>query len=62
MTYALKPPSDDELAAIIAAVDAVWPRPVPAPDEMEAPPTAWRFSSRWWARPQAARRDRPWRW
>ena len=54
----LGPPSDEELAAIVAAVELVWPRPV-----VVAPPTEranpWRFSGRWWARPVAARRERP---
>jgi len=63
MTYSLQPPGEDETAAIVAAVEAVWPRPrAGGGDEMETPPTAWRFSGRWWARPQVARRDRPWRW
>ncbi|HEV2370406.1 MAG TPA: hypothetical protein VGR90_11070 [Acidimicrobiales bacterium] len=60
--YALKPPTDDEMAAILAAVEAVWPRPRPVSADPETPPTAWRFSGRWWARPLVARRDRPWRW
>jgi hypothetical protein len=60
--YALKPPSDEEAAAIAVAVEVLWPRPRPATEEVETPPTAWRFSGRWWTRPQVARRDRPWRW
>jgi len=50
-------PSDDELAAIMAAVEAAWPRPAP-PDEAEEP-SRWRFSGRWWSRPLPTRRDRP---
>jgi hypothetical protein len=53
------PPPDDELAAIVAAVEAVWPRPVIALAEAE-PAAPWRFSGRWWARPIPTRRDRPW--
>jgi hypothetical protein len=52
-------PSKDEVAAILAAIELTWPRPVvmaPAADR-ENP---WRFSGRWWSRPVAARRDRPW--
>lgn len=62
MSYALEPPSDDDAAAIVAAVELLWPRSGPSTDVLDAPPTAWRFSGRWWARPQAVRRERPWRW
>jgi hypothetical protein len=54
-------PSDDEVAAIIAAAEALWPKPVPAPSGWSPRNTSWRFSNRWWARPLPARRDRPWR-
>jgi hypothetical protein len=51
-------PSDDELAAILAAVELAWPQPAAADTtKVEAP--RWRFSGRWWAKPVAARRDRP---
>ena len=51
-------PTPEELAAIVAAVEVAWPRPVIA---ATAPgPSPWRFSGRWWSRPQTARRDRPW--
>jgi hypothetical protein len=55
-------PSNDELAAIVAAVEALWPRPVIAPESQNPlrSPT-WRFSGRWWATPLAARRARPYR-
>jgi hypothetical protein len=53
-------PTAAEAAAIVAAIEALWPRPVvvaaPAPEHREA----WRFSGRWWARPISARRARPW--
>ncbi len=52
-------PSDEEVAAIVAAVEAAWPRRVVVADEPRRPPV-WRFSGRWWARPVPARRDRPW--
>lgn len=54
-------PSPEEVAAIVAAVDAVLSQPVvvmDAPERDATPP--WRFSGRWWTRPVAARRDRPW--
>ena len=55
-------PNNDELAAIVAAVEAMWPRPVitdASQNPLRAP--TWRFSGRWWATPLAVRRDRPFR-
>ncbi len=64
-----RPTIDPVLAALIAeAVLEVWPRP-PAVDpaaeaaaaaRAERAERAWRFSGRWWTRPVAVRRDRPW--
>lgn len=51
-------PTDEEMAAIAAAIEVAWPRAVvggPPP----APPR-WRFAGRWWSKPILARRDRPW--
>jgi hypothetical protein len=54
-------PSPEELAAVVAAIEVAWPRPVvvvaaqPARSER-----AWRWSGRWWApRRVAAERQRP---
>jgi hypothetical protein len=54
-------PTDEEAAAIAAAMEALWPRPVVlvAADHPRHG-GGWRFSGRWWAKPVAARRDRPW--
>ncbi|MHB8438703.1 MAG: hypothetical protein ACYDD4_06020 [Acidimicrobiales bacterium] len=52
-------PDPAVLAAIAAAVDQLWPRPVLAAAARPATPP-WRFSGRWWAKPTAARRARPW--
>ena len=52
-------PTDEELAAIMAAIEATKPVVVLADDTPAGPPP-WRFSGRWWRRPVAARRDRPW--
>jgi hypothetical protein len=52
-------PSDEEAAAIAAAIEAAWPRAVVAAEEGPEPPR-WRFAGRWWSKPIAARRDRPW--
>jgi hypothetical protein len=52
-------PTPEQLAAIAAAVELAWPRPVviaPAPPE----PPRWRFSGRWWVKPVPSRRERPW--
>jgi hypothetical protein len=54
-------PSDAEVVAIMAGVEALWPQPVIAADTTAQRSTAWRFSGRWWAKPVSARRDRPFR-
>jgi hypothetical protein len=51
-------PTPEEVAAIVAAVEATWPRPAAAAPA-EAPPR-WRFSGRWWTKPVPLRRGRPW--
>jgi hypothetical protein len=52
--------TEEEAAAIVAAVEAFWPRPIVVVAEPVRRPSAWRFSGRWWSRPVPARRDRPW--
>jgi hypothetical protein len=55
-------PTDEEAAAIVAAVEALWPKPVVAAgadSPLRTP--SWRFSARWWAKPVPQRRDRPFR-
>lgn len=54
-------PTDEEAVAIVAAMEVLWPRPVAAPLPEVSGDRAWKFSGRWWARPVAVRRDRPWR-
>ncbi|NQY58293.1 MAG: hypothetical protein HRT86_17755 [Ilumatobacteraceae bacterium] len=54
----LPTPTDDEAVAIAAAMETLWPRPVVAADS-PSHRSAWRFSGRWWSRPIAARRERP---
>ena len=54
-------PTDEEVAAIMAGVEALWPKPAVVVDTAPARSTAWRFSGRWWSRPVPARRDRPYR-
>lgn len=55
----LAPPTEEEAAAIVAAVEAVWPRAGFAADDPRALTPRWRFSGRWWSKPIPARRDRP---
>jgi hypothetical protein len=52
-------PNPAVLAAIAAAVQLAWPRPVPA-DERDPVHEQWRFSGRWWNKPVALSRNRPW--
>jgi hypothetical protein len=50
--------SDEEVAAIVAAIETAWPRHAAATAVDEAP--RWRFSGRWWTKPVPLRRSRPW--
>jgi hypothetical protein len=52
--------SDEEIAAIVAALELVWPEPDGATPNADDEPTRWRFSGRWWTKPAPLRRDRPW--
>jgi hypothetical protein len=54
-------PTDDEVAAVMAATTALWPRPVVNGPAAPHRNNVWRFSGRWWSRPIPARRDRPYR-
>jgi hypothetical protein len=61
MSVEISPPaSPEEVAAIMGAMEALWPKPVVlvAPTEPARVPT-WRFSGRWWSLPLPMRRDRP---
>ena len=42
-------------------VEVLWPKPFAAAAPTTSRDRSWRFSGRWWARPVAVRRDRPWR-
>jgi hypothetical protein len=50
--------TDEEVAAVMAAVEVAWPRPAAAPGAED--PQRWRFSGRWWSKPVPLRRVRPW--
>jgi hypothetical protein len=51
-------PTDEEAAAIVAAIEVAWPR-AGAPS-LEDDESRWRWSGRWWTKPIPLRRDRPW--
>jgi hypothetical protein len=51
-------PTDEEAAAIVAAIHAATPAGGGAAGEPPVP--RWRWSGRWWSRPIPARRTRPW--
>ena len=51
-------PSDEEAAAIAAALEVLWPRGGTTTDPRRA--SVWRFSGRWWSQPIPLRRARPW--
>ena len=51
-------PTDEEAAAIVAAVELAWPRAVAGAADEPAP--RWRFSGRWWSKPVPVARQRPW--
>jgi hypothetical protein len=52
-------PADEEVAAIVAAVEVAWPRAA-APSGTAEVTQRWRFSGRWWTKPVPLRRNRPW--
>jgi hypothetical protein len=54
-------PTPEEVAAVVAAIEMTWPRPVVAVEDDKATPRPWRFSGRWWlsGSPVAAQRRRP---
>jgi hypothetical protein len=53
-------PTEEEAAAIVAALEALWPRPTVDPVSDVRRPSVWRFSGRWWSQPIPLRRPRPW--
>ena len=54
------PPTDEEVAAIMAAHEVLWPKPLVTPAESRPRESPWRFSGRWWSKPIPVRRNRPW--
>jgi hypothetical protein len=60
VTTNLREPDQEELAAIVAAIEIAWPKPVPMTRTATPSTSRWRFAGRWWSKPIPARRDRPW--
>ena len=60
MTSNLRSPDEEELAAIVAAIEVAWPKPVIVTPSQTPAPSRWRFAGRWWSKPIPVRRDRPW--
>ena len=52
--------TDEEAAAIAAAVEVLWPRPAVAGGAADRRSGVWKFSGRWWSQPIPLRRARPW--
>jgi hypothetical protein len=52
--------TEEEAVAIVAALEAMWPRPVVAESDPERRPGVWKWSGRWWSQPIPLRRARPW--
>ena len=52
-------PTEEEAAAIAAAVTMMWPQPMVASTADISADSAWRFSGRWWVTDAVSRRARP---
>jgi len=52
-------PTDEEAAAITAALAMLMERPGQTSD-WRYPSPRWRWSGRWWSKPAIVRRERPW--
>lgn len=52
-------PTEEEAAAIAAAVSILWPQPMVASTIDASAVSAWRFSGRWWVTDAVSRRSRP---
>lgn len=59
VTSGPKPPSDLEMAAIVSAVEAMWPKPTVEEDVTETAGAVWKFANRWWQGGSVIQRGRP---
>jgi hypothetical protein len=53
-------PTDEEAAAIVGALEVLWPRATGPSAGDGRRGSVWRFSGRWWSQPIPLRRARPW--
>jgi hypothetical protein len=53
-------PTAEEAVAIVAATEALWPKPHLPDVETTDRTLTWRFSGRWWQRDRFIKGDRPW--
>jgi hypothetical protein len=49
----------EEVAAIVAAIEALWPKPAVVESSPVRRLPTWRFSNRWWVTTLLTRRERP---
>ncbi|MGZ4700045.1 MAG: hypothetical protein ACXV5U_06300 [Ilumatobacteraceae bacterium] len=60
MNVEIRPsPTAEEVAAIAAAIEGLWPKPVVLESSPISRVPTWRFSNRWWIAPLPSRRERP---
>lgn len=52
-------PTEEEAAAIAAAITMMWPQPMISSTVSTSAVSAWRFSGRWWVTDAVSRRARP---
>ncbi|MBK5223367.1 MAG: hypothetical protein JJE52_10935 [Acidimicrobiia bacterium] len=52
-------PSEEEMVAIVAAVQVTMSSAAVLAAPSPEPSPRWRFSGRWWSKPVASRRERP---
>ncbi len=52
-------PTEEEAAAIAAAITMMWPQPMVASTADTSAVSSWRFSGRWWVTDAVSRRARP---
>jgi hypothetical protein len=54
-----KPPSPQEMAIIVVAVEQAWPKPSVEEEVGQAADSAWKFANRWWHNGNVLGRGRP---
>jgi hypothetical protein len=53
-------PTTEETAALVAALEVLWPKPSFGSNApLQSATNNWRFSGRWWATHDISRRSRP---